>query len=150
MVDVPASPAGGDSLLSLSLVEWGRLQMADSSLLALRCRAGGPEEGRTRAGSWLRKQGLLMRKTHRTDECDREENHDDSGQQASGGEEEETPAPEDPSSAPNERLEADAGLRHTHSRLAELLLAAASILAEITTSGGARTSTDIERAHHVL
>ncbi|CAM9644759.1 unnamed protein product [Lampetra planeri] len=45
LVDVPATPVGGDSLLSLSLVEWGRLQMADSSLLALRRRAGGPEEG---------------------------------------------------------------------------------------------------------
>ncbi|XP_078733691.1 receptor-type tyrosine-protein phosphatase beta-like [Lampetra fluviatilis] len=35
--------------------------MADSSLLALRRRAGGPKEGRKRAGSWLLKQGLLMR-----------------------------------------------------------------------------------------
>ncbi|CAN0203613.1 unnamed protein product [Lampetra planeri] len=85
------------------------------------------------------------RKTHRTHECDREENHDDSGQQASGGEEEEMPAPQDPSWAPNERLGANAGLREAHSRLAELLLAVASILADITTSGGARTSTDIEK-----
>ncbi|CAM9659136.1 unnamed protein product [Lampetra fluviatilis] len=84
------------------------------------------------------------RKTHRTHDCDREENHDDTGQQASGVEEEETPAPQDPSWAPNVRLGADAGLRDAHSRLAELLLAAVSILAEITTSGGARTSTDIE------
>ncbi|CAN0298295.1 unnamed protein product [Lampetra planeri] len=85
------------------------------------------------------------RKTHRTHEHDREENHDDSGQQASGGEEEEMPAPQDPSWAPNEQLGSDVGLRDAHSRLAELLLAAASILAEITTSGGRRTSTDIER-----
>ncbi|CAN0233119.1 unnamed protein product [Lampetra fluviatilis] len=43
---------GEDSLLSLSLIEWGGLQMADSSLLALRRRVGGPEEGRERTGSW--------------------------------------------------------------------------------------------------
>ncbi|CAN0435409.1 unnamed protein product [Lampetra planeri] len=85
------------------------------------------------------------RKTHRTHERDREENHDYSGQQASGEEEEEMPAPQDPSWVPNERLGSDAGPCYAHSRLAELLLAAASILAEITTSGGARTSTDIER-----
>ncbi|CAM9441013.1 unnamed protein product [Lampetra planeri] len=86
------------------------------------------------------------RKTRRTHRIDREDNLDDSGQLASGGEDEEMPTPQDPPGAPDERLGADAGLREAHSRLAELLLAAASILAEITTSGGAGTSADIQQA----
>ncbi|CAM9509551.1 unnamed protein product [Lampetra fluviatilis] len=85
------------------------------------------------------------RKTRRTHEIDREDNLDDSGQLESGGEEEEMPTPQDPPRAPDERLGTEAVLREAHSRLAELLLAAASILAEISTSGGAGTSTDIQQ-----
>ncbi|CAM9440400.1 unnamed protein product [Lampetra fluviatilis] len=87
------------------------------------------------------------RKTRRTHEIDREDNLDDSGQLASGGEEEEMPTPQDPPRAPDERLGTEALLREAHSRLAELLLAAASILAEISTSGGAGTSADIQQGH---
>ncbi|CAN0399113.1 unnamed protein product [Lampetra planeri] len=87
------------------------------------------------------------RKTRRTHEIDHEDNLDDSGQLASGGEEEEMPTPQDPPRAPDERLGTEAVLREAHSRLAELLLAAASILAEISTSGGVGTSADIQQGH---
>ncbi|CAN0398901.1 unnamed protein product [Lampetra planeri] len=85
------------------------------------------------------------RKTRRTHEIDHEDNLVDSGQLASGGEEEEMPTPQDPPRAPDERLGTEAVLREAHSRLAELLLAAASILAEISTSEGAGTSADIQQ-----
>ncbi|CAN0409362.1 unnamed protein product [Lampetra fluviatilis] len=55
------------------------------------------------------------------------------------------PTPQDPPRAPDERLGTDAVLREAHSRLSELLLAAASILADINTSGGAGTSADIQQ-----
>ncbi|CAN0409472.1 unnamed protein product [Lampetra fluviatilis] len=55
------------------------------------------------------------------------------------------PTPQDPPRAPDERLGTEAVLREAHSRLAELLLAAASILAEISTSGGAGTSADFQQ-----
>ncbi|CAN0356200.1 unnamed protein product [Lampetra fluviatilis] len=83
------------------------------------------------------------RKTRRTHGIDREDNLDDSGQLASGGEDEELPTLQDPPTAPGERLGTDAVLREAHSCLAELLLAAASILAEISSSAGAGTAADI-------
>ncbi|CAM9140368.1 unnamed protein product [Lampetra planeri] len=55
------APTGRDSLLSLPLIEWGRLQMSDSSLLTLRRKVGAPEQGEARVGSWVCRQGLLMR-----------------------------------------------------------------------------------------
>ncbi|XP_061429556.1 uncharacterized protein LOC133356194 [Lethenteron reissneri] len=55
------------------------------------------------------------------------------------------PTPQNPSRAPDAPLGSDTGLQDAHSRLAELLLAAASILAEITASGG-RTTTDVDRS----
>ncbi|CAM9875437.1 unnamed protein product [Lampetra planeri] len=52
---------GRDSLLSLSLSEWGRLQMADSSLLALRRKVGGPEGDQERTGSYVLERGVLLK-----------------------------------------------------------------------------------------
>ncbi|CAM9749770.1 unnamed protein product [Lampetra planeri] len=86
---------------------------------------------------------METRKTRRTHGIDREENPDDSGPLVAGGEEEDLPTLQDPSTAPAEQPGTDAGLREAHSRLAELLLAAASILAEISSSGGAGTVGDI-------
>ncbi|XP_061411292.1 uncharacterized protein LOC133344974 [Lethenteron reissneri] len=86
---------------------------------------------------------METRKTRRTHEIDRGDNLDDSGQLASGGEDEELPTLQDPPTAPDERRGTDAVLREAHSRLAELLLAAASILAEISSSGGAGTAADV-------
>ncbi|CAM9442173.1 unnamed protein product [Lampetra planeri] len=83
------------------------------------------------------------RKTVRTHGSDREDNLDDPGQLPSGGEDEEWPTLQDPPAAPEERRGTKAVLREAHSRLAELLLAAASILAEISTSAGAETAADI-------
>ncbi|CAM9659205.1 unnamed protein product [Lampetra fluviatilis] len=61
IVDDSTASQGRDSLLSLSLSEWGRLQMADSSLLALRRKVGGPEGDQERTGSYVLKQGMLLR-----------------------------------------------------------------------------------------
>ncbi|XP_078476934.1 uncharacterized protein LOC144737926 isoform X1 [Lampetra planeri] len=83
------------------------------------------------------------RKTVRTHGSDREDNLDDPGQLPSGGEDEEWPTLQDPPAAPEERRGTEAVLREAHSRLAELLLAAASILAEISSSAGAETAADI-------
>ncbi|CAN0093774.1 unnamed protein product [Lampetra fluviatilis] len=86
---------------------------------------------------------METRKTRRTHGIDREEDLDDSEPLVAGGEEEDLPTLQGPSTAPAERPGTDAGLREAHSRLAELLLAAASILAEISSSGGAGTVGDI-------
>ncbi|CAN0419330.1 unnamed protein product [Lampetra fluviatilis] len=83
------------------------------------------------------------RKTVRTHGSDREDNLDDPGQLPLGGEDEEWPTLQDPPAAPEERRGTKAVLREAHSRLAELLLAAASILAEISSSAGAETAADI-------
>ncbi|CAM9751939.1 unnamed protein product [Lampetra planeri] len=55
------APTGRDSLLSLPLIEWGRLQMSDGSLITLRRKVGAPEVGDARVGSWVCRQGLLMK-----------------------------------------------------------------------------------------
>ncbi|XP_078461913.1 uncharacterized protein LOC144726833 [Lampetra planeri] len=86
---------------------------------------------------------METRKTRRTHGIDREEDLDDSEPLVAGGEEEDLPTLQGPSTAPAERPGTDTGLREAHSRLAELLLAAASILAEISSSGGAGTVGDI-------
>ncbi|XP_042201887.1 uncharacterized protein LOC121851863 [Callorhinchus milii] len=83
------------------------------------------------------------RRNRRTHGIDHGDNLDDAGQRASGGEEEELPTGQDPPTAPDERRGTDTVLREAHSRLAELLLAAASILAEISSSGGAGTAADV-------
>ncbi|XP_075926286.1 uncharacterized protein LOC142929264 [Petromyzon marinus] len=56
----PVGEGGADSLLGLSVAEWGRLQMEDASLLALRRRAGGSVRGVAGIDSYGLLQGLLM------------------------------------------------------------------------------------------
>ncbi|XP_078721350.1 uncharacterized protein LOC144937779 [Lampetra fluviatilis] len=83
------------------------------------------------------------RKTTRTHERDREDD-DVPEPQASEGEDEELPPMQHFAAMADAPLASDTSLQDAHSRLAELLLAAASILAEITVSAGGRTTTRVE------
>ncbi|CAM9441163.1 unnamed protein product [Lampetra planeri] len=60
VVPIDIAEQGRDSLLGLPVDEWGRLQLEDASLLALRRRAG--ERGRVtgHADAWETHAGLLM------------------------------------------------------------------------------------------
>ncbi|CAM9954103.1 unnamed protein product [Lampetra planeri] len=79
------------------------------------------------------------RKTIRTHEQGQGDDQEGPSQQGSDGEAEVVPTLQHPSRTPDTPLQLEDGLQDAHSRLAELLLAAASILAEITASGGGRT-----------
>ncbi|CAN0284461.1 unnamed protein product [Lampetra planeri] len=78
------------------------------------------------------------RKTIRTHEHGQDDDQEGTSQQASDGESEVVPTLQHSSRTPDTPLQLGDGLQDAHSRLAEFLLAAASILAEITTSGGGR------------
>ncbi|CAN0422926.1 unnamed protein product [Lampetra fluviatilis] len=83
------------------------------------------------------------RKTTRTHERDRE----DDGvpeTQTSEGEDEELPPMQHFAAMADAPLASDTSLQDAHSRLAELLLAAAAILAEITVSAGGGTAAGLE------
>ncbi|CAN0418503.1 unnamed protein product [Lampetra fluviatilis] len=76
------------------------------------------------------------RKTVHTHGPGQGDDQEETSQQASDEEYEVMPTLQHPSRPPDTPLQLGGGLQNAHSRLAELLRAAASILAEITASGG--------------
>ncbi|XP_078476849.1 uncharacterized protein LOC144737856 [Lampetra planeri] len=85
------------------------------------------------------------RKTTRTHERDRE---DDGVPETptSGGEDEELPPMQHFAAMADAQLASDTSLQDAHSRLAELLLAAAAVLAEISVPAGGGTAAGLEEA----
>ncbi|CAM9805427.1 unnamed protein product [Lampetra planeri] len=88
------------------------------------------------AKKWSCLHEMDTSKTVRAHDPGQSGNHEEMSQQASDGESEAMPTLQQPSRPPDIPLQLGGGLQDAHSRLAELLLAAASILAEITQSRG--------------